>query len=173
MCDHLGRHHDGFPLDQLELLILADDAGFDHAADVLDGERPARETFGGGSGSDVHGRLCFHIIIIIAHVAAGCDAIAARRRRGVRLQPPTFAPHARRIALATGWLFGSLNKLLYHNSPIFARQQAYRQRAFGSGEFSLTGAFDPSWTVPSPHRRSMAGWSSRGSERSDYDARDL
>src|SRR5262245_10202788 len=76
MCDPLGRHHDDFALDQLELLILVDDAGFDHAADVLDGERPTRETFGSCGGGNVHGRLCFHIITIIAHVAPGCDAIA-------------------------------------------------------------------------------------------------
>ena len=30
------------------------DAGFDHAADVLDGERPAREPFGSGGGGNVH-----------------------------------------------------------------------------------------------------------------------
>jgi hypothetical protein len=30
-------------------------SGFDHASDILDGECPARETFGSGSGSGVHG----------------------------------------------------------------------------------------------------------------------
>jgi len=40
------------------------------------------------------------------------------------------------------------------------------------GKFFFERAFDPSWTVPSPQRRSM-GWRWRGSERSDYDARDL
>jgi hypothetical protein len=38
MQDSLGRHHHDFPLDQLEPFVLAEDAGFDHAADVLDGK---------------------------------------------------------------------------------------------------------------------------------------
>jgi hypothetical protein len=58
MRDPLGRHHHhDFPLDQLELLVLADDAGLDHATDVLDGEYPARETFGSCGGDNVHATM--------------------------------------------------------------------------------------------------------------------
>ena len=56
MRDTLRRHHHDFPLDQLELLVLVDDAGFYHATDVLNGECPARETFGSGGDGNVHGR---------------------------------------------------------------------------------------------------------------------
>jgi len=56
MRDALGRHHHDFPLDQLEFLVLADDAGIDHAADIIDGEGAARETLGGGGGRNAHDR---------------------------------------------------------------------------------------------------------------------
>jgi hypothetical protein len=54
MCDPLGRHHHDFPFDEFELLVLMDDAGFDHATDVIDGECPAWETFGSGGHGNVH-----------------------------------------------------------------------------------------------------------------------
>jgi hypothetical protein len=57
MGNPLGRHHHDLPLDQLELLVLADDAGFDHASDVVDGECPARETLGSGGDGNVHAVL--------------------------------------------------------------------------------------------------------------------
>ena len=78
-CNHQGRfyplvrdvlrrpHHD-FALDQLEFLVLVDDAGFDHAADVIDGECPARETFGSCCDGDVHVRLRFRDRRNIAYV---------------------------------------------------------------------------------------------------------
>lgn len=48
------RSDDELPLDQLEILVLGDDARLDHAADFRDGERPAGETFGGAGGYDIH-----------------------------------------------------------------------------------------------------------------------
>jgi len=48
------RRDNDLPLDQLELFVLADDAGIDHARDVVHGERPAREPFGSGGGGNVH-----------------------------------------------------------------------------------------------------------------------
>src|ERR1700756_45389 len=61
MSKAFGRHHDDFPLDQLEPLVLADDAGFDHAADVIDGECPAGETFASCGDGYVHGSVCIVI----------------------------------------------------------------------------------------------------------------
>jgi len=60
MREPLGRHHHDFALDQLELLVLGDDPGIDHASDVVDGKRPAGETFGGGGDGYIHGgdRVC-------------------------------------------------------------------------------------------------------------------
>src|ERR1700674_1436880 len=68
MRDSLGCHHHDFALDQLELLVLADDAGFDHATDVLDGECPTRETFGSCGGSKVHAG---YALVTIATIARG------------------------------------------------------------------------------------------------------
>ena len=56
MGDVLWRPHHDLPLDQLEPFVLVNDTGFDHAADVIDGECPARETFGSCGDGYVHGR---------------------------------------------------------------------------------------------------------------------
>ncbi|HTO63275.1 MAG TPA: hypothetical protein VMM15_18690 [Bradyrhizobium sp.] len=55
MHDALGRHHHDFPLDELEFLILVDDANLDHPTDVPDGERSAGEAFSGCGHGNVHG----------------------------------------------------------------------------------------------------------------------
>src|SRR5262249_49325008 len=47
-------------------------------------------------------------------------------------------------------------------------RQGWARGGRGRGIFLMSGAFDPSWTVPSSQRRSM-GCRWRGSERSDYD----
>ncbi|MFL4985113.1 MAG: hypothetical protein ACJ8EN_16125, partial [Xanthobacteraceae bacterium] len=54
MSDALRRHHDDFPLDQLEPLVLADHPRIDHAADVLDREGATGKTFGGAGDCDIH-----------------------------------------------------------------------------------------------------------------------
>src|SRR4051812_41666538 len=54
MSNGLVDHHYDFPLDQLELLVLADHASIDHAADVIDSECPAGETFGSVGNGNVH-----------------------------------------------------------------------------------------------------------------------
>src|SRR6516162_9742921 len=99
MRDALGRHHHDFPLDQLELLVLADHAGFDHAADVLDREGPARETFGSCGGGNVHATS----LAIISFVTIG---IYSTRRRsatgnlGRRAVCSSQAPLVRRATRA-------------------------------------------------------------------------
>src|SRR5262249_31172916 len=47
-------------------------------------------------------------------------------------------------------------------------RQGWARGGRGRGIFLMSGAFDPSWTVPSSQRRSM-GCRWRGSERGDYD----
>src|SRR5260370_26174998 len=56
MRDALRGHHDDFPLKQPDLFVLADDAGFHHAADILDRECSAGETFGGCGHGNAHDR---------------------------------------------------------------------------------------------------------------------
>lgn len=55
MRDTFGRRHDDVPPDQLESLVLVEDAGRDHATDVLDGERSSGDPSGGCGDGDVHG----------------------------------------------------------------------------------------------------------------------
>jgi hypothetical protein len=50
----LGRHHHELPLDQLEILVLADDPGIDHALDIVDAERAAGKPFSGPGDSNIH-----------------------------------------------------------------------------------------------------------------------
>ena len=57
MTNVLCRHHDKIPLDQFEILVLADDAGLHHPADVIDGEGPAGKSFGGPGDGDVHDEI--------------------------------------------------------------------------------------------------------------------
>src|ERR1700730_1442021 len=86
----LGRHHHDFALDQFELLVLANDAGFDHATDVLDGECPARETFGSCGDGNVHAAVlsCPSEYSICSRSAR---RLPTRCRCGVQLWPPWSA----------------------------------------------------------------------------------
>jgi hypothetical protein len=58
-----------FSLDQLKLLVLADDTGVDHPRDLFYGERPPHEAFSGDGG-------------------AYADHVVASRFGGARHRPP-------------------------------------------------------------------------------------
>jgi hypothetical protein len=48
------RHHDEVPLDQLKILVVADDASLDHSANVIDAERPTGKSLCGPGDGNVH-----------------------------------------------------------------------------------------------------------------------